>query len=103
MACRNRVRAQVNAGADAHCRAGRTHRPQVRPELPLHLAGLFIVFDAEQNHAARIAKAARERWQRYSAAEQATLAGRVTLARVSLGLPLVWRGCAEERLSLRPV
>lgn len=76
---------------------------KVHPELPFMLAGLFIVFDAEHNHAARIAKAARERWQRYSAADQTTLAGRVTLARVSLGLPLVWRGCSEERLQLRPV
>jgi hypothetical protein len=74
---------------------------KVHPELPHVLAGLFIVFDGEQNHAARIAKAAAERWARYSAADQATLAGRVTLARVDLGLPLVWRGCAETPLALR--
>lgn len=75
---------------------------KVHAQLPFTLAGLFIVFDAEQNHAARVAKAARERWARYSAADQATLAGRIMLARVSLGLPLVWRGCSEERLQLRP-
>lgn len=71
--------------------------------MPFTLAGVFVVFDAEQNHAGRIARAARERWQRYSAADQAVLAGRVTLARVSLGLPLVWRGCVEERLTLARV
>jgi hypothetical protein len=69
--------------------------------LPLMLAGVFIVFDAEQNHAGRIARAARERWQRYSAADRALLAGRITLARVDLGLPLVWRGCSEAPLALR--
>lgn len=75
---------------------------RLHPELPFTLAGLFIVFDAEQNHAARIAKAARERWSRYGAADQATLAGRITLSRVSLGLPLVWRGCTETPLALGP-
>lgn len=74
---------------------------KLHPDLPLTLAGLFIVFDAEQNHAGRIARAARERWQRYSAADRATLAGRITLARVDLGLPLVWRGCSEAPLALR--
>jgi hypothetical protein len=76
---------------------------KVHAELPHVLAGLFVVFDGTQNHAARIAKAARERWQRYSAADRATLAGRITLARVELGLPLVWRGCSEQRLSLQRV
>jgi hypothetical protein len=80
---------------------------KVHPELPYVLAGLFVVFDDSQNHAARIVKAVRERWARYNAADQATLAGRITLARASLGLPLVWRGCADERLTLplkaRPV
>lgn len=76
---------------------------KVHPDLPFVLAGVFIVFDAQQNHAARIAKAARERWQRYGAADRATLAGRITLSRVSLGLPLVWRGCAAEPLSLKAV
>lgn len=74
---------------------------KVRPELPYVLAGVCIVFDGEQNHGARIAKAARERWQRYGAADRAVLAERVTLSRVSLGLPLVWRGCTEERLTLQ--
>ncbi len=80
---------------------------KLHPDMPYVLAGVFIVFDAGQNHGARIAKAARERWSRYSAADQATLAGRITLARADLGLPLVWRGCSEERLALplktRPV
>lgn len=76
---------------------------KVHPELPHVLAGLFLVFDGSQNHGARIAKAAAERWQRYSAADRELLASRVTLARVDLGLPLVWRGCTEERLQLRPV
>jgi hypothetical protein len=75
---------------------------KLHPDMPYMLAGVFIVFDAEQNHAQRIAKAARGRWARCSAADQATLAGRITLARVSLGLPLVWRGCSEERLTLQP-
>lgn len=79
--------------------AGRPGR-RLRPELPYVLAGVFIVFDAEQNHAARIARAARERWARYSAADRAVLASRVTLARVELGLPLVWRGCSEAPLML---
>jgi hypothetical protein len=73
----------------------------VWPELPYVLAGVCIAFDGEQNHAARIAKAARERRQRYGAADRAVLAERVTLSRVSLGLPLVWRGCTEERLTLQ--
>lgn len=76
---------------------------KLHPDMPFVLASVFVVFDAEQNHAGRIARAARERWQRYSGADQATLAGRVTLARVELGLPLVWRGCAEERLTLARV
>ena len=76
---------------------------RLHPDLPFTLAGVFVVFDAEQNHAGRIARAARERWQRYSAADQTLLAGRVTLARVSLGLSLVWRGCSEERLTLARV
>lgn len=42
---------------------------RVHPELPFVLAGVFIVFNAEQNHAARIAKAARERWYRFSQAD----------------------------------
>jgi len=76
---------------------------KLHPDLPLTLAGVFVVFDGEQNHAGRIARAARERWQRYSGADQALLASRVTLARVELGLPLVWRGCADERLTLARV
>jgi hypothetical protein len=76
---------------------------KVHPELPYLLAGVFVVFDGEQNHAGRIARAARERWQRYSGADQALLASRVMLARVELGLPLVWRGCVEERLTLTRV
>jgi len=76
---------------------------RVHPELPFVLAGVFLVFDGEQNHAGRFTKAARERWHRYNAADQATLAARVMLAKVSLGLPLVWRGCSEERVTLRPV
>jgi len=74
---------------------------KLHPDLPFVLAGVFVVFDAEQNHAGRIARAARERWQRYSAADQALLASRVTLARVELGLPLTWRGCSEAPLALR--
>jgi hypothetical protein len=75
---------------------------RLHPDLPLVLGGVFVVFDAEQNHAARLAKAARERWSRYNVADQATLASRITLARVDLGLPLTWRGCTEERLTLQP-
>lgn len=76
---------------------------KLHPELPFMLAGLFIVFDGSQNHGARIARAAAERWQRYSAADQAVLARCITLARVSLSLPLVWRGYSEARLSLQRV
>ena len=71
---------------------------KIHPDLPFVLAGVFIVFNSEQNHAARIAKAAHERWWRYSATEQAMLMGRITLSRVALGLPLVWRGCTEQKL-----
>lgn len=74
---------------------------RVHPELPFVLAGVVLVFDAEQNHATRFLKAARERWRRYSPAHQVTLAGRVTFSRVSLSLPLVWRGCTEEWMTLR--
>lgn len=73
---------------------------KVHPELPYILAGVVIVFDAQQNHARRIAKAAHERWWRYSATEQATLYARITLSRVSLSLPLVWRGCEDTPLTL---
>lgn len=73
---------------------------RLHPDSPLVLGGVFVVFDAGQNHAQRIARAARERWQRYNNADQALLAGRITLARVDLGLPLVWRGCSEEKLRL---
>ena len=73
---------------------------RVHPDLPHVLAGVFVVFDDALNHGKRVARAAAERWSRYAAADQATLAGRITLARVSLGLPLVWRGCREERLRL---
>jgi len=75
---------------------------RVHPELPHVLAGLFVVFDDSLNHGNRIAKAAAERWSRYGTTDQATLAARITLSRVSLGLPLVWRGCEEERLRLSP-
>jgi len=70
-------------------------------ELHYVLAGVFVVFDAEQNRAGRIARAARERRQRYSGADQAVLASRNALARVELSLPLTWRGRSEEPLALR--
>ncbi len=73
---------------------------RVHPDLPFVLGGLFVVFDGSQNHATRIARAARERWHRFSPADQATLAGRIKLARVELGLPLIWRGCAEQRMTV---
>jgi ATP-dependent exoDNAse (exonuclease V) alpha subunit len=44
----------------------------------------------------------RERWGSLSAADQALLASRVTLAAADIGLPLVWRGCAETPLRLVP-
>jgi hypothetical protein len=85
----------------ARVAAVQTHiNRRVQPELPYVLAGMYIVFDADQNHAARFAKVARESWSRYSAADQATLASRVTLAGVKLGLPLVWQGCTETPLTL---
>jgi hypothetical protein len=49
-----------------------------------------------------VAKAARERWGSLSAPDQALLASRVTLAAADIGLPLVWRGCAETPLRLVP-
>ena len=73
---------------------------RVHPNLPFVLGGLFVVFDGEQNHASRIARAARERWGRYSLADQAKLAACTVLARVRLGLPLIWRGCTEQVLTL---
>lgn len=73
---------------------------KVHPELPLVLAGVFIVFDAELNHGERIARVARERWSQRSAADRALLASHITLSRVHLAVPLVWRGCTQERLSL---
>lgn len=73
---------------------------RLHPELPYTLAGVVVLFDATLNHAARVAKAARERWGHLSAAEQALLASRVTLAAADIGLPLVWRGCTETPLSL---
>ncbi|MBW8848495.1 MAG: hypothetical protein JF607_26465 [Burkholderiales bacterium] len=75
---------------------------RLHPELPYTLAGVVVLFDATLNHAARVAKAARERWGSLSAADQALLASRVTLAAADIGLPLVWRGCAETPLRLTP-
>jgi len=74
---------------------------RVNAELPYTRAGVIVVYDATLNHGARMAKAARERWWRLSAHEQATLASRVTLAQADIGLPLVWRGCTEVPLALR--
>lgn len=75
---------------------------RLHPELPYTLAGVVVLFDATLNHAARVAKAARERWGHLSAADQAALASRVTLAAADIRLPLVWRGCAETPLRLVP-
>lgn len=75
---------------------------RLHPELPYTLAGVVVLFDATLNHAARVAKAARERWGHLSATDQAALASRVTLAAADIGLPLVWRGCAETPLRLTP-
>jgi hypothetical protein len=73
---------------------------RVHPELPYTLAGVIVLFDATLNHGSRIAKAARERWGHLSAADQAVLTSRVTLAAADIGLPLVWRGCTEAPLVL---
>lgn len=73
---------------------------KVHPDLPFVMGGVFVIFDGEQNHAGRIARAARERWSRFSRADHATLAARIILARIELGLPLVWRGCTEQGLTL---
>lgn len=75
---------------------------RLHPELPYTLAGVVVLFDATLNHAARVAKAARERWGPLSAADQALLASRVKLAAADIGLPLVWRGCTETPLRLAP-
>ena len=74
---------------------------RVNAALPYTLAGVVVLFDATLNQAARVAKAARERWGHRSAADQAVLASRVALARADIGLPLVWRGCTEASLTLR--
>lgn len=73
---------------------------RLHPELPYTLAGVVVLFDATPNHAARVAKAAREHRGHLSAADQALLASHVTLATADIGLPLVWRGCAETPLGL---
>jgi len=73
---------------------------RVHAALPYTLAGVIVLFDATLNHAGRVAKAARERWGSLSAADQAALASRVTLAQADIGLPLVWRGCTETPLAL---
>ena len=73
---------------------------RVHPELPYTLAGVIVVFDATLNHAARVAKAARERWGHLSAADRALLASHVTLAAADIDLLLVWRGCTETPLAL---
>jgi hypothetical protein len=73
---------------------------KVHAEMPYTLAGVIVLFDSTLNHAGRVAKAARERWGGLSAADQAAMAARVTLAQADIGLPLVWRGCTEVPLAL---
>ncbi len=73
---------------------------RLHPDCPFSLAGLVFVFDAEQNHAGRIARAASSRWAQYPVAERTALALRITLCRVTLGLPLVWRGHDSAPLRL---
>lgn len=73
---------------------------RVDPEGPLALAGVFVLFDADENHGARVAKAANELWKDRSPDERERLAGRILLSRVALRRPLVWLGCVDERLCL---
>lgn len=70
------------------------------PGSPLTLAGLTFVFDASQGHAARIARAARQRWGDRSPTERRALGSRVTLAHVDLGPFVRWRGMHEGALDL---
>lgn len=70
------------------------------PGTPLTLSGLTFVFDASQGHAARIARAARQRWGDRSPTERRALGSRVTLAHVDLGPFIRWRGMREGTLDL---
>jgi hypothetical protein len=72
---------------------------RVQPDLPYLLSGIVFVY-AEPTHADRIKRAALSLWSQQSAARRAELAGRVTMVKVNIGLPLVWRGFSEHPLML---
>jgi hypothetical protein len=82
-------------GMAPRCGRGRLH-----PDVALDLEGIVFVFDDSLAHAVRIARAARSRWIDRCDADRKAFAQRITLCRVDLGLPLIWRGCKTEPLSL---
>jgi hypothetical protein len=64
------------------------------------LGGVCCIFDGSLKHGERIARVARSLWSPYGAAECDRLASTVTLANVTVDLPLRFRGCAESPLLL---
>lgn len=68
------------------------------PGSSLIIGGVVFVFDESQGHARRIQRAADEAWNAKATSEKHQLCRRVSLARVELGLPLVWRGLKESPL-----
>jgi hypothetical protein len=63
-ACETESAAKATADLMRICAMAEHVGRRLHPDLPLVLGGVFVVFDCEQNHAQRIAKAARERWSR---------------------------------------
>lgn len=72
---------------------------RIRSDLPYVFGGLIILFPAEMEwHAARLARAARRRWQQFPNPQG--LADYVLLARAELGAGWAFKGVRESRLIL---
>jgi len=72
---------------------------QIRGDLPHVFSGLIALFPADMDwHAARLARAARRRWQQCPNPQK--LADYVLLARAELGAGWAFKGVKESRLIL---
>lgn len=72
---------------------------RIRSDLPYVFGGLIVLFPADMEwHAARLARAARRRWQQCSSPQG--LADHVLIARAELGAAWAFKGARETRLLL---
>ncbi len=53
---------------------------------------MIFVFDATLNHAARIARVADKEWGDRASVDRRNFYGAVSLAKVAMESPLVWKG-----------